>query len=141
MRISDLSSDVCSSDLMLVPELELGYSMGGGSIFNDYRRTGFVPFHREWLRSFARGSLQDLFVACGEGDSLTSMFLDGDFVLIATSPVGNWAAGLHMAACIWRSRDVPERPPLTRWNLSPQFVRRGRVHGDEGTRPKRHRTR
>src|SRR3546814_15830036 len=32
--------------LMLVPELELGYSMGGGSIFNDYRRTGFVPFHR-----------------------------------------------------------------------------------------------
>src|SRR3546814_6284854 len=102
MRISDWSSDVCSSDLngfakkvhefaerlgvtgawlmrggdieprpvedmlldhqarqlglMLVPELELGYSMGGGSIFNDYRRTGFVPFHREWLRSFARGS-------------------------------------------------------------------------------------
>src|SRR3546814_6041096 len=57
--------------LMLVPELELGYSMGGGSIFNDYRRTGFVPFHREWLRSFARGSLQDLFVARGEGDSMT----------------------------------------------------------------------
>src|SRR3546814_7219377 len=96
MRISGWSSYVCSSDLprpvedmpldpqarqlwlMLVPELELGYSMGGGSIFNDYRRTGFVPFHREWLRSFARGSLQDLFVARGEGDSMTPTLLDGD---------------------------------------------------------------
>src|SRR3546814_16206124 len=68
--------------LMLVPELELGYSMGGGSIFNDYRRTGYVPFHREWLRSFARRRLQDLFLARGEGDSLTPTLLAGGFVLI-----------------------------------------------------------
>src|SRR3546814_8391765 len=118
MRISDWSSDVCSSDLieprpvedmpldhqarqlglMLVPELELGCSMGGGSIFNDYRRTGFVPFHREWLRSFARGNLQDLFVARGEGDSMTTTLLDGDIVLIDTAPEGYWEAGPHLGA-------------------------------------------
>src|SRR3546814_2928212 len=144
MRISDWSSDVCSSDLqarqlglMLVPELELGYSMGGGSIFNDYRRTGFVPFHREWLRSFARGSLQDLFVARGEGDSMTPTLLDGDIVLIDTAPEGYWAAGPHLGACIWRSRDDQESPPLTRWNLSPQVGRRGPVHGAAVTHPER----
>lgn len=71
--------------LMLVPELELGYSMGGGSIFSDYRRTGFVPFQREWLRGMIRGSLQDLFVARGEGDSMTPTLLDGDIVLIDTA--------------------------------------------------------
>lgn len=123
--------------LMLVPELELGYSMGGGSIFNDYRRTGFVPFHREWLRSFARGSLQDLFVARGEGDSMTPTLLDGDIVLIDTAPEGYWAAGPHLGACIWRSRDDQESPPLTRWNLSPQVGRRGPVHGAAVTHPER----
>src|SRR3546814_18858899 len=72
--------------IMLVPELELGYSMGGGSIFNDYRRTGFVPFHREWMGSFARGGLQDLFVTRGEGDRMTTTRTDGDNGLIATAP-------------------------------------------------------
>src|SRR3546814_3368344 len=99
MRISDWSSDVCSSDL------------------------------REWLRSFARGSLQDLIVARGEGDSMTPTLLDGDIVLIDTAPEGYWAAGPHLGACIWRSRDDQESPPLTRWNLSPQVGRRGPVHG------------
>src|SRR3546814_150002 len=99
--------------LMLVPELELGYSMGGGSIFNDYRRTGFVPFHREWLRSFARGSLQDLFVARGEGDSMTPTLLDGDIVLIDTAQkdIGQqdriWALAYGDLGMIKRVRRLP----------------------------------
>src|SRR3546814_9802141 len=104
---------------MLVPELELGYSMGGGSIFNDYSRTGFVPFHREWLSSFAQGSLQDLFVDRGEGDSMTPTLLDGEIVLIYTAPEGYWAAGQPLGACRWRSRDDTARTPLTWWTLSP----------------------
>src|SRR3546814_9437116 len=92
MRMSDWSADVVSSDL--------------------YRRTGFLPFYREWLRSFARGSLQDLFVARGKGDSMTPTLLDGDIVLIDTAPEGYWAAGPHLCACIWRSRDDQESPPL-----------------------------
>jgi phage repressor protein C with HTH and peptisase S24 domain len=71
--------------LALVPELELGYSMGGGSIFTDYRQRGFVPFQRDWLRGFMRGTFADLFVARGEGDSMTPTLLDGDIVLIDTA--------------------------------------------------------
>lgn len=71
--------------LALIPELELGYSMGGGSIFNDYRQTGFVPFQREWLRAFMRGTFADMFVARGEGDSMMPTLLDGDIVLIDTA--------------------------------------------------------
>lgn len=70
--------------LALVPQLELGYSMGGGSVFSEYRHTGVVPFNREWLRTIARGNLADLFVARGEGDSMSPTLLDGDVVLIDT---------------------------------------------------------
>ncbi len=69
--------------LSLIPELELGYSMGGGSIFTDYRQRGFVPFQRDWLRGFMRGSFADLFVA--RGDSMTPTLLVGDIVLIDTA--------------------------------------------------------
>lgn len=71
--------------LSLIPELELGYSMGGGSIFSDYRQSGVVPFNRDWLRGFMRGTFADLFVARGAGDSMTPTLLDGDIVLIDTS--------------------------------------------------------
>lgn len=71
--------------LSLVPELELGYSMGGGSVFTDYRQRGIVPFQRDWLRGFMRGTFADLFVARGEGDSMTPTLLDGDIVLIDTA--------------------------------------------------------
>lgn len=71
--------------LSLVPELELGYSMGGGSVFSDYTRRGFVPFQRDWLRGMMRGNFADLFVARGSGDSMTPTLLDGDIVLIDTS--------------------------------------------------------
>lgn len=71
--------------LSLIPELELGYSMGGGSIFHDYTRRGVVPFQRDWLRGLMRGTFADLFVARGSGDSMTPTLLDGDIVLIDTS--------------------------------------------------------
>lgn len=71
--------------LALVPELELGYSMGGGSIFSDYHHKGFLPFNRDWLRSLMVGSTADLFVARGTGDSMAPTLLDGDIVLIDTA--------------------------------------------------------
>ena len=71
--------------LSLIPELELGYSMGGGSVFTDYRQRGVVPFRREWLRGFMRGTFADLFVARGEGDSMLPTLMDGDIVLIDTA--------------------------------------------------------
>lgn len=82
---TDLEASAKELGLTLVPQLELGYSMGGGSVFTDYRHTGFMPFHRDWLRGIMRGAFADLFVARGEGDSMTPTMLDGDIVLIDTS--------------------------------------------------------
>lgn len=72
-------------DLALVPQLELGYSMGAGAIFDQYEQRGVVPFQRAWLRSMMRGAVADLFVARGEGDSMQPTILDGDIVLIDTA--------------------------------------------------------
>jgi phage repressor protein C with HTH and peptisase S24 domain len=72
-------------DLAVIPELELGYSMGGGAVFDQYEQRGVVPFQRSWLRSMMRGSFTDLFVARGEGDSMQPTLLDGDIVLIDSS--------------------------------------------------------
>ena len=99
--------------LMLVPQLELGYSMGGGSVFSEYRQTGFVPFNREWLRTFARGNLNEMFVARGEGDSMTPTLLDGDIVLIDTGQKRIeqqdriWALGYGELGMIKRVRRLP----------------------------------
>lgn len=71
--------------LSLIPELELGYSMGGGNYLEVYEHKGFRAFDREWLRSISRGELGALFVARGEGDSMEPTLKDGDIVLIDTS--------------------------------------------------------
>lgn len=84
-EVAEYERQAKSMGLSLIPELELGYSMGGGSIFNDYRQTGFVPFQRDWLRAFMRGTFADLFVARGSGDSMQPTLLDGDIVLIDTA--------------------------------------------------------
>lgn len=73
-------------DLAIVPELEIGYSMGGGAtIFEQYEHKGVVPFQRAWLRTMMRGAIADLFVARGDGDSMQPTILDGDIVLIDTA--------------------------------------------------------
>src|SRR3546814_16220119 len=94
--VDDMSLDHQARQLglMLVPELELVYSMGGGSTFIDYRRTGSVPFHRGAPRGFAWGRLQDVFVSLGEGNSMTSAPIVGDIGLkrirIGAEKVGTW---------------------------------------------------
>lgn len=82
---TEMEAAAKSLGLALVPQLELGYSMGGGSVFSEYRHTGFVPFHRDWLAAFAKGAFADLFVARGDGDSMQPTLLDGDIVLIDTA--------------------------------------------------------
>lgn len=79
---SDLAEQL---NLALIPQLELGYSMGGGSVFHDYDQVGFRTFDRDWLRSVARGPFDQLFVARGEGDSMQPTLMDDDMVLIDTS--------------------------------------------------------
>ncbi len=71
--------------LALLPELELGYSMGGGSVFTEYEQKGVVPFQRDWLKPKMKGSFAELFVARGEGDSMQPTMMDGDIVVIDTA--------------------------------------------------------
>lgn len=100
-------------DLQILPELELGYSMGGGSVFDAYEQKGIVPFQRSWLRSMMGGAFGDLFVARGEGDSMQPTLLDGDIVLIDTSQKRItkqdriWAVSYGDLAMIKRVRRTP----------------------------------
>lgn len=70
---------------VMIPQLEIGYSMGGGCVFSDYAQTAMVPFPREWLRPMIGGTFADLFVARGEGDSMMPTLLDGDLCIIDTA--------------------------------------------------------
>lgn len=73
-------------DLAILPELEIAYSMGGGAtVFEQFEQKGIVPFQRQWLRTMMQGSIGDMFVARGEGDSMQPTILDGDIVLIDTA--------------------------------------------------------
>lgn len=72
-------------DQIMLPRLEIGYSMGGGSVFEDYHEVGRMPFPREWLRPLMRGSFAELFLAKGEGDSMMPTLLDCDDVIIDTA--------------------------------------------------------
>jgi phage repressor protein C with HTH and peptisase S24 domain len=100
-------------DLEIVPELELGYSMGGGSVFDTYEHRGIVPFARNWLRPMMRGSFADLFVARGDGDSMQPTLLDGDLVLIDTAQKDIrqqdriWAVSYGELGMIKRVRRLP----------------------------------
>ena len=71
--------------LALIPELELGYSMGSGSVLEEYRQTGVRVFDQDWLRGIMNGSFDELFVARGEGDSMEPTLKDGDVILIDTA--------------------------------------------------------
>jgi phage repressor protein C with HTH and peptisase S24 domain len=85
---AELASPAAAAEQLgsvLIPQLEIGYSMGGGSVFEDYQQTAMVPFPREWLRPMIKGRFDDLFVARGEGDSMTPTLLDGDLVIVDTA--------------------------------------------------------
>lgn len=70
---------------VMIPQLDIGYSMGGGSVFEGYAQTALIPFPREWLRPLIGGTFGDLFVARGEGDSMMPTILDSDVVIIDTA--------------------------------------------------------
>jgi phage repressor protein C with HTH and peptisase S24 domain len=87
MPAADINPALIAEQLgsVLIPQLEIGYSMGGGSVFADYQQTAMVPFPREWLRPMIKGRFDDLFVARGDGDSMMPTLLDGDLVIVDTA--------------------------------------------------------
>lgn len=70
---------------VMIPQLDIGYSMGGGTVFEEYAQTALIPFPREWLRPLIGGTFGEIFVARGEGDSMMPTILDNDVVIIDTA--------------------------------------------------------
>lgn len=73
------------SSTVLLPEIDIGYSMGGGLVIQDHAEAVAVPFPKNWLRPLIKGSFEQLFIARGEGDSMQPTLLDGDIVIIDTA--------------------------------------------------------
>lgn len=69
-------------DAVLLPEIEVGYSMGAGADIADFPVVQMVPFSRSWLGSITHSAASELFVARGDGDSMMPTLLDGDIVII-----------------------------------------------------------
>lgn len=69
-------------DAVLLPEVDVGYSMGGGAELSDFPVIQQVPFSRAWLSSLTNSSPSQLFVARGDGDSMMPTILDQDIVII-----------------------------------------------------------
>ena len=72
-------------DAVMLREIEVGYSMGGGADVEDYPVVQMIPFSRHWLRSLTDTPAAHLVVARGEGDSMMPTLLDGDRVIIDLS--------------------------------------------------------
>jgi phage repressor protein C with HTH and peptisase S24 domain len=72
-------------DAVMMREIEIGLSMGGGSLNEDLPVTRMVPISRSWLRGMTDANPADLIVARGEGDSMMPTILDGDLIFINTA--------------------------------------------------------
>lgn len=69
-------------DAVMIPEVEVGLSMGGGSAMEDWPVVQMVPLSRTWLRGLTTSAPEHLMVARGDGDSMMPTILDQDLVII-----------------------------------------------------------
>lgn len=69
-------------DAVMIPEVQVGLSMGGGSVLEDWPVVQMVPFSRTWLQELTSSSADQLMVARGEGESMMPTILDRDLVII-----------------------------------------------------------
>lgn len=72
-------------DIELVRRVDISYAMGDGSVIEDYPETDFLPFSLNFLRQFARGTTDRLFIATGHGESMEPTLRRDDLVMIDTS--------------------------------------------------------
>lgn len=99
---------------VLIPQIDIAYSMGGGALVEERSPQVLVPFFRDWLRPLMRGSFADLFVARGEGDSMMPTLLDGDLVVVdrAQNTLSGqdrvWAVSYGDFGMIKRVRRMPD---------------------------------
>lgn len=101
-------------DAVLLPEVEVAYSMGGGSVNGEYPVVQMVPFSRAWLETLTRSPASTLMVARGDGDSMTPTIMDQDIVIIDrsdrrfNSQDRIWAVAYGEFGMIKRVRALPD---------------------------------
>lgn len=72
-------------DAVMISEIEVGYSMGGGSEIEDYQVVQRVPVSRGWLATLTDAAPAMVYAARGDGDSMMPTLLDNDIVIIDRS--------------------------------------------------------
>lgn len=70
---------------VMIPEMDISYSMGNGVVIADHANGEMRPFPRDWLRPLIAGSFDQVFIARAEGDSMMPTLLDGDIVIVDTA--------------------------------------------------------
>jgi phage repressor protein C with HTH and peptisase S24 domain len=99
--------------LQMIPEVDIEYSMGGGSVVEEFAPSTMVPFRRDWLQRLTKGVPSDVFLTRGRGDSMMPTILDGDDVLVnrAENRIRQadeiWAVGYGELGMIKRVRRLP----------------------------------
>lgn len=71
-----------SSELVLVPRLDVGASAGPGAFAADERPRAHIAFEAAWLRDVAAGPPSGLSMIRVEGDSMSPTLADGDEILV-----------------------------------------------------------
>lgn len=72
-------------EIEFVRRVDISYAMGDGSVIEDYPETDFLPFNLNFLRQFARGNTDRLFIASGHGESMEPTLRRDDLVMIDAS--------------------------------------------------------
>lgn len=72
-------------EIEMVRKVDITYAMGDGSVIEDYPEVEFLPFTLNFLRQFARGPTDQLFIASGYGDSMEPTLRRDDLVMIDTA--------------------------------------------------------
>lgn len=99
--------------MRMIPDVDIAYSMGGGTVLQEYVTEKKVPFRQDWLDRVTRGRPSDVFLTRGDGDSMLPTILDGDDVLVnrAENVIDRqdriWALGYGELAQIKRVRRLP----------------------------------
>lgn len=71
-----------AAEIEMVRRVDISYAMGDGSVIEDYPETDFLPFSLNFLRQFARGSTDRLFIATGHGESMEPTLRRDDLIMI-----------------------------------------------------------
>jgi phage repressor protein C with HTH and peptisase S24 domain len=85
MMLDESGCSVSREELVYVRLVDISYSMGDGTIVQDYPDVGLVPYNLDFIRALTRTSTDNLFIATGHGDSMEPTLLRSDLLMIDTS--------------------------------------------------------